>query len=244
MARARRDPGGIHPLGVTIALTFIGLPFVIRTVQPVLEGSTRPGGGGRGARRVALADLPARPAPRHRARRVTGFALSFARGLGEYGSVVFISGSMPMRTEIAPLLIMTRLEQFDYAGAAALAMVLLGASFVLLVAINRLQAWTRPAWGSMIAPARARRDGADARARRRRAAASARAPQARARPCGAAAPSRSPPRTRPPCGGPSWPSRSCSSRASCSCLTTILGEALGGGVRWWKALEGPTRSRP
>ena len=74
---------------------------------------------------------------------LTGFALSFARGLGEYGSVVFISGNMPMRTEIAPLLIMTRLEQFDYAGAAALAMVLLGASFVLLVAINRLQAWTR-----------------------------------------------------------------------------------------------------
>jgi sulfate transport system permease protein len=132
------------PLGVTIALTFIGLPFVIRTVQPVLEeldpdleeaaavlGASR----WQTFRRVLLpAIVPA---------ALTGFALSFARGLGEYGSVVFISGNMPMRTEIAPLLIMTRLEQFDYAGAAALAMVLLGASFVLLVAINRLQAWTR-----------------------------------------------------------------------------------------------------
>ena len=74
---------------------------------------------------------------------LTGFALAFARALGEYGSVVFISGNMPLRTEIAPLLIMTRLEQFDYAGAAAIAVVLLGASFVLLLAINRLQAWTR-----------------------------------------------------------------------------------------------------
>ena len=137
------------PLGVTIALTFIGLPFVIRTVQPVLEelepdleeaaavlGATR----WQTFRRVLLpAIVPA---------AVTGFALSFARGLGEYGSVVFISGNMPMRTEITPLLIMTRLEQFDYAGAAALAMVLLGASFGLLVAINRLQAWTRARVGA------------------------------------------------------------------------------------------------
>ena len=74
---------------------------------------------------------------------LTGFALAFARAIGEYGSVVFISGNMPMRTEIAPLLIMTRLEQFDYAGATAIATVLLGLSFLLLVAINRLQAWTR-----------------------------------------------------------------------------------------------------
>jgi sulfate/thiosulfate transport system permease protein len=137
------------PLGVTLALTFIGLPFVIRTVQPVLEelepdleeaaavlGASR----WQTFRRVLLpAIVPA---------AVTGFALSFARGLGEYGSVVFISGNMPLRTEIAPLLIMTRLEQFDYAGAAALATVLLGASFVLLVAINRLQAWTRARAGA------------------------------------------------------------------------------------------------
>ena len=74
---------------------------------------------------------------------LTGFTLAFARALGEYGSVVFISGNMPLRTEIAPLLIMTRLEQYDYAGAAAIAVVLLGSSFLLLLAINRLQAWTR-----------------------------------------------------------------------------------------------------
>jgi sulfate transport system permease protein len=137
------------PLGVTIALTFIGLPFVIRTVQPVLEdldpeleeaaavlGATR----WQTFRRILLpAVVPA---------AITGFALAFARALGEYGSVVFISGNMPLRTEIAPLLIMTRLEQFDYAGAAAIATVLLGASFVLLVAINRLQAWTRTRTGA------------------------------------------------------------------------------------------------
>ncbi|ABS25845.1 sulfate ABC transporter permease subunit CysT [Anaeromyxobacter sp. Fw109-5] len=137
------------PLGVTIALTFIGLPFVIRTVQPVLEdldpeleeaaavlGATR----WQTFRRILLpAVVPA---------ALTGFALAFARALGEYGSVVFISGNMPLRTEIAPLLIMTRLEQFDYAGAAAIATVLLGASFVLLVSINRLQAWTRTRTGT------------------------------------------------------------------------------------------------
>ena len=132
------------PLGVTIALTFIGLPFVVRTVQPVLEeaepeleeaasvlGATR----GQVFRRVLLpAILPA---------ALTGFTLAFARAIGEYGSVVFIAGNMPMRTEIAPLLIMTRLEQFDYPGAAAIATVLLVASFLLLLAVNRLQAWTR-----------------------------------------------------------------------------------------------------
>jgi sulfate transport system permease protein len=132
------------PLGVTIALTFIGLPFVIRTVQPVLEdldaeleeaaatlGATR----WQTFRRVILPALV--PAA------VTGFALAFARALGEYGSVVFISGNLPLRTEIAPLLIMTRLEAFDYAGAAAIANVLLVASFLLLLAIHRLQGWTR-----------------------------------------------------------------------------------------------------
>ncbi len=135
-------------LGVTLALTFIGLPFVIRTVQPVLEDldadleeAAAVLGAGRWQtfRRVLFpAILPA---------ALTGFALAFARALGEYGSVVFISGNMPMRTEITPLLIMTRLEQFDYAGAAALAVVLLGASFLMLLAINRLQAWTRARTG-------------------------------------------------------------------------------------------------
>jgi sulfate transport system permease protein len=136
------------PLGVTIALTFIGLPFVIRTVQPVLEDldpeleeAAAVLGAGRWQtfRRVLLPTLV--PAA------LTGFALAFARALGEYGSVVFISGNMPLRTEIAPLLIMTRLEQFDYAGAAAIAVVLLGASFAMLVAVNRLEAWTRARTG-------------------------------------------------------------------------------------------------
>jgi sulfate transport system permease protein len=142
------EPLGIQaafsPLGVVVALTFIGLPFVIRTVQPVLEDldaeleeAAAVLGAGRWQtfQRVILpAIVPA---------AITGFALAFARALGEYGSVVFISGNMPLRTEIAPLLVMTRLEQYDYAGAAAIAVVLLGASFVLLLAINRLQAWTR-----------------------------------------------------------------------------------------------------
>jgi sulfate/thiosulfate transport system permease protein len=135
-------------LGVVVALTFIGLPFVIRTVQPVLEDldpeleeAAAVLGAGRWQtfRRVILPGVV--PAA------LTGFALAFARGLGEYGSVVFISGNMPLRTEIAPLLIMTRLEQYDYAGAAAIAMVLLGASFLSLLAINRLQAWTRARTG-------------------------------------------------------------------------------------------------
>jgi sulfate transport system permease protein len=136
------------PLGVAIALTFIGLPFVIRTVQPVLEDldpeleeAAAVLGAGRWQtfRHVLLpVVLPA---------ALTGFALAFARALGEYGSVVFISGNMPLRTEIAPLLVMTRLEQYDYAGAAAIAVVLLCASFLVLLAVNRLQAWTRERTG-------------------------------------------------------------------------------------------------
>ena len=131
-------------LGVVVALTFIGLPFVVRTVQPVLEDADRELeeaaavlGASRGQTflRVLLPTLlPA---------ALTGFTLAFARAVGEYGSVVFISGNMPLRTEISPLLIMTRLEQFDYAGATAIATVLLLVSFALLLAINRLQAWTR-----------------------------------------------------------------------------------------------------
>lgn len=125
------------PLGITIALTFIGLPFVVRTVQPVLEdlepemeeaaaclGATRL----RTFFQVLLPEL--RPA------LLTGFALTFARALGEYGSVVFISGNMPMKTEITPLLIMTKLEQFDYAGATAIAVVMLSFSFLILLMIN------------------------------------------------------------------------------------------------------------
>ncbi len=132
------------PLAVVLALTFIGLPFVVRTVQPVLEeadpaveeaaavlGATR----GQTFLRVLLPTLA--PAA------LTGFALAFARALGEYGSVVFVSGNMPMRTEIAPLLILARLEQYDEAGAAAIASVMLAASFALLLSIHRLQGWTR-----------------------------------------------------------------------------------------------------
>ncbi|GIP38824.1 sulfate ABC transporter permease [Paenibacillus sp. J31TS4] len=128
------------PIGITIALVFIGLPFVVRTVQPVLQEldhSFEEASACLGASRtrtlwkVVLPELlPA---------LLTGFALAFARGLGEYGSVVFISGNMPMKTEIAPLLIMTKLEQFDYAGATAIAAVLLVLSFLLLFVINGLQ---------------------------------------------------------------------------------------------------------
>src|SRR5687768_16548400 len=130
-------------LGVTLALVFIGLPFVVRTLQPVIEdldteieeaatslGATRL----TVLRRVILPYLyPA---------WLTGFALSFARAVGEYGSVVFISGNMPMRTEISPLLIITKLEQFDYAGATAIALVMLILSFALLLTINGLQSWS------------------------------------------------------------------------------------------------------
>jgi sulfate transport system permease protein len=131
------------PLGITIALIFIGLPFVVRTVQPVLqdlEPELEETAAILGANRrqtffkVLLPGLlPA---------MTTGFALAFARGLGEYGSVVFISGNMPMKTEIAPLLIVTKLEQFDMPGAAAIATVMLVASFIFLLIINLLQWWS------------------------------------------------------------------------------------------------------
>jgi sulfate transport system permease protein len=124
-------------LGIVVALTFIGFPFVVRTVQPVLEDlevEIEEAAASLGAsrwqtfRRVLL--------PAVRPALVTGFTLAFARAIGEYGSVVFISGNMPLRTEITPLLIMTKLEQFDYAGAAAVAIALLLLSFVLLLAVN------------------------------------------------------------------------------------------------------------
>lgn len=131
------------PLGITIALIFIGLPFVVRMVQPVLEdleSDVEEAAASLGAtrwqtfRRVLM---PALFPP-----LLTGFALAFARALGEYGSVVFISGNMPFKTEIVPLLIMSKLEQYDYAGATAIAVIMLGVSFLLLLAINVLQRWT------------------------------------------------------------------------------------------------------
>ncbi len=140
------EPLGIKaafsPLGVMIALTFIGLPFVVRTLQPALEdlsvedeeAAASLGAGRWNTFRLVVFPtlLPA---------LLTGFALAFARALGEYGSVVFISGNMPMRTEIAALLIVTKLEQYDYAGATSIAAVMLLASFVLLLLINLLQWW-------------------------------------------------------------------------------------------------------
>ena len=131
------------PIGIVIALIFTGLPFVVRTLQPVLEdldGEVEEAAGSLGAsrwqtfRRVLFpALLPA---------LITGFALSFARTAGEYGSVVFISGNLPNETEIVPLLIISKLEQFDYPGATALAVVMLIISFVMLLLINALQYWT------------------------------------------------------------------------------------------------------
>ncbi|HWL17855.1 MAG TPA: sulfate ABC transporter permease subunit CysT [Opitutus sp.] len=142
------EPHGIKiaftEIGVFVALTFIGLPFVVRTLQPVLEElepEIEEASASLGANRwqtitrVIVPELfPA---------LLTGFALAFARALGEYGSVVFISGNMPMRTEITPLLIITKLEQYDYRGATAIAVVLLMVSFVMLLLINLLQKWSR-----------------------------------------------------------------------------------------------------
>jgi sulfate/thiosulfate transport system permease protein len=132
------------PLGVFVALTFIGLPFVVRTLQPVLEDlhkEIEEAAATLGANRWQTFSrvifpilMPA---------LLTGFALAFARALGEYGSVIFIAGNMPMVSEITPLLIITKLEQYDYTGATAIAVVMLVAAFVLLLAINALQAWAR-----------------------------------------------------------------------------------------------------
>ena len=131
------------PLGVLVALVFIGLPFVVRTVQPVLEDlefELEEASSSLGAdrwqtfRHVVFPTLyPA---------LLTGFALAFARAVGEYGSVIFIAGNMPLVSEITPLIIITKLEQYDYAGATAIASVMLIFSFILLIIINSLQAWT------------------------------------------------------------------------------------------------------
>ncbi len=142
------EPLGIHvaftPLGIVVALTFIGLPFVVRTVQPVLEdleSETEEAAASLGASRwqtfykvILPALLPA---------LLTGFALAFARAVGEYGSVIFIAGNMPMVSEITPLIIITKLEQYDYTGATAVAVVMLVISFLLLLLINGLQWWNR-----------------------------------------------------------------------------------------------------
>ena len=131
------------PLGVTIALIFIGLPFVVRTLQPVIEDldpEVEEAATSLGADRPTV--LLRVVFPYLFPAWLTGFALSFARAVGEYGSVVFISGNMPMRTEISPLLIITKLEQYDYAGATAIALVMLLMSFTLLLGINGLQSWS------------------------------------------------------------------------------------------------------
>jgi sulfate transport system permease protein len=144
----RLAPLGIRvaftPLGVLVALIFIGLPFVVRSVQPVLEGADREieeAAASLGADRWQVFSRVVFPIVRPAL--LTGFAMAFARALGEYGSVIFISGNMPMRTQITPLLIVAKLEQYDYAGAAALAVVMLAASFVLLLAINLLGSYSR-----------------------------------------------------------------------------------------------------
>ncbi len=132
------------PLGVIVALTFIGLPFVVRSVQPVLADADQEleeAAASLGASRWQVFSRVIFPLVRPAL--LTGFVLAFARALGEYGSVIFIAGNMPMRTEIAPLLIVTKLEQYDYAGATAIAAVMLITSFLLLLGINALQRRTR-----------------------------------------------------------------------------------------------------
>lgn len=134
--------GAFTPLGVVIALTFVGMPFVVRTLQPVLEYLDRDveeaaATLGAGRLRTFLSVI----APTLLPPVLTGFALAFARAIGEYGSIVFISGNLPMTTEIAPYLIVIRLEEYDYLGAMALAVVLLVISFALLAIINVLEQW-------------------------------------------------------------------------------------------------------
>ncbi|MEB3766613.1 sulfate ABC transporter permease subunit CysT [Acinetobacter sp. MD2] len=150
------EPLGIHvaytPIGITLALIFIGLPFVVRTVQPVLadlETELEEAASALGASRwqtirhvIFPITLPA---------IFTGFALAFARGVGEYGSVIFIAGNQPFKTEIAPLMIISRLEEYDYAAATTIAVIMLIISFVILFAINLLQAWATRRRGRVIA---------------------------------------------------------------------------------------------
>jgi sulfate transport system permease protein len=132
------------PLGVIVALTFIGLPFVVRTVQPVLQDveiDVEEAAATLGATRLQTVLRVVMPAIGPAL--LTGFALAFARAVGEYGSVIFIAGNLPYVSEIAPLLIIIRLEEFDYAGATAVATIMLTISFALLLLINVLQSWSR-----------------------------------------------------------------------------------------------------
>ena len=146
------EPLGIKvsftPIGIFVAMTFIGLPFVVRTVQPIIEdlaSELEEASATLGATRLQTFTQVILPILTPAL--LTGFALAFARALGEYGSIIFIAGNMPMVSEITPLLIITKLEQYDYAGATAIAVVMLVMSFILLLAINLLQAWTRKRQG-------------------------------------------------------------------------------------------------
>ncbi len=143
------EPLGIKvafsPLGILVALIFIGLPFVVRTVQPILEDlevELEEAAASLGAHRWQIFRLVILPVLLPAL--LTGFALAFARAVGEYGSVIFIAGNLPFVSEITPLMIITKLEQYDYAGATAIAVVMLVLSFILLLVINLLQAWATP----------------------------------------------------------------------------------------------------
>ncbi len=143
-------PVAFTPTGITVALIFIGLPFVVRTVQPVLqdldpaeEEAAVSLGAGRWQVFTKIIFPNILPA------LITGFALAFARGIGEYGSVIFIAGNRPLVSEVVPLLIMTKLEQYDYVGATVIGMAMLVISFALLLTINALQAWTRRRAGAL-----------------------------------------------------------------------------------------------
>ena len=142
------EPLGIKvaftPLGITLAMIFIGLPFVVRTVQPVMEDievELEEAAACLGASRFQTMQRVILPMLLPSI--LTGFSLAFARGVGEYGSIIFIAGNMPMISEITPLLIITKLEQFDYQGATAIACVMLLASFLILLVVNLLQRWSR-----------------------------------------------------------------------------------------------------
>ncbi len=138
------------PLGVVLALIFIGLPFVVRTVQPVLEESARDieeAAATLGASRMRTVFQVI--LPQVYPSLITGFALALARGVGEYGSVIFIAGNIPMVSEIAPLLIVIKLEEFDYTGATVVAFIMLAASFAILFVLNTLQSWTRRRLGDV-----------------------------------------------------------------------------------------------
>ncbi len=148
MARTPRDQIAYSPLGIIVALIAVGFPFVVRTVQPVLEEISRETeevsatlGANRFQTIFFVVLPPLIPAI------LTGFALALARGVGEYGSVIFIAGNLPFKSEIAPLLIVIKLEEFNYAGATAIAAVMLAISFLMLFVINGIQSWSQRRFG-------------------------------------------------------------------------------------------------